>query len=107
MDLVASIAAVTALGAILVWLMLRVRQSSIVAYLALGIISGPSGLALLQNSEAAQSMADIGLVMLLFFVGLEFDVKSIMKFARFAVPATILQVGLTTASLGGLGHLLG
>jgi CPA2 family monovalent cation:H+ antiporter-2 len=107
MDLAARIATITALGAFLVWTMLRLRQSSIVAYLALGILSGPSGLGVLQTGEAAQGLADIGIVMLLFFVGLEFDVRSILKLARFAVPATILQVGLTTASLGGLGLVLG
>src|SRR5262249_40323847 len=78
-----------------------------VAYLALGVVGGPSFLKLLGTGETAQSFADIGLVMLLFFVGLEFDLKAILKFARFAAPATILYVGLTTASLGGLGLVLG
>lgn len=107
MDFAAKLAAITALGAILVWVMLRVRQSSIVAYLALGVLAGPSGLALLQTGEAAQDLADVGLVMLLFFVGLEFDVKSILKFTRFAAPATVLHAGLTTSCLGALGLALG
>jgi monovalent cation:H+ antiporter-2, CPA2 family len=107
MGLAASIAVITALGSLLVWLMVRVRQSSIVAYLALGVISGPFALRLLPTGEAAQALADIGLVMLLFFVGLEFDVKAILKFVRFAAPATIAHVGLITGTLGGIGALLG
>ena len=107
MGLAASIALITALGAVLVWLVVRVRQSSIVAYLALGILIGPDVLRLLQTGEAAQGMADIGLVLLLFFVGLEFDVKAILKFVRFAAPATIAHVGLITAAVGSIGILLG
>jgi CPA2 family monovalent cation:H+ antiporter-2 len=106
-DLVARIAAITAAGALLVWLNLRVRQSSVVAYLALGVLSGPSGFAILQSGEGAEELAGIGLVLLLFFVGLEFDLKAILKFAKFAAPATLLQVGLTTAALGGIAILLG
>jgi monovalent cation:H+ antiporter-2, CPA2 family len=107
MGLAASIAVITTLGALLVWFVVRVRQSSIVAYLALGVLSGPFALGLLPTGEAAQSLADIGLVLLLFFVGLEFDVKAILKFVRFAAPATIAHVGLITATLGGIGSLLG
>jgi monovalent cation:H+ antiporter-2, CPA2 family len=107
MGLAGSIAVIIALGSVLVWVLLRVRQSSIVAYLALGILSGPHALGLLATGEAAQALADIGLVMLLFFVGLEFDVKAILKFVRFAAPATIAHVGLITAVIGGIGTLLG
>src|SRR5262245_7902248 len=107
MDLVESIAVIATLGATFVWITLRVRQSSVVAYLALGVVSGPSVFALLGAGKAADDLAAIGLVLLLFFVGLEFDVKSILKFARFAGPATLLQVGFTTAALAAAGLMLG
>lgn len=107
MDLVARIASITALAAVLVWMTVRVRQSSVIAYLALGVVSGPAALKLLPSDESAEELAAIGLVLLLFFVGLEFDLKSILRFSRFAGPATLLQVGLTTAVLGGLGLAVG
>src|SRR5262245_53594047 len=106
MDFVATTAAITSLAALLVWLTLRVRQSSVVAYLLLGVLAGPV-FKVVETGKTAEQLADIGLVMLLFFVGLEFDVKGIVKFARFAVPATALQIGLTTAAIAGLGAVLG
>jgi CPA2 family monovalent cation:H+ antiporter-2 len=107
MDLVTRVAAIATLGAVLVLVMLRVRQSAVVAYLALGILSGPSGFGLLSTGEAAEDLAGIGLVLLLFFIGLEFDLGSFRTLARFGVPATLLQVGLSTAALGGVCLLLG
>jgi K+:H+ antiporter len=105
MDLASKIAAITVIGSLLVWAMLKIRLSSIVAYLALGVLCG--SLKLIEAGETAQSLADIGLVMLLFFVGLEFDVKAILKFARFAGPATLAHVGSITAVLYAIGLSLG
>ena len=51
-------------------LLQRARQSTIVAYLLTGLLVGPSGLKLITNREAIELMAEIGVILLLFTIGI-------------------------------------
>ncbi|HKZ51670.1 MAG TPA: cation:proton antiporter, partial [Candidatus Acidoferrales bacterium] len=51
-------------------LLQRARQSTIVAYLLTGMLVGPSGLGLITNRDAIELMAEIGVVLLLFTIGI-------------------------------------
>src|SRR5262245_45503043 len=107
MALFGNAALVIAAAALLVFVMQRLRQSAIVAHLLLGIVVGPHALDLIPSSAAVRDMAEVGVVLLLFFIGLEFHVSALKRMAGLALLGTLLQMGLTTAAVAALGRLLG
>jgi CPA2 family monovalent cation:H+ antiporter-2 len=100
-------ALVIAAAALLVFVMQRLRQSSIVAHLLLGIVVGPHALDLVPSSATVREMAEIGVVLLLFFIGLEFHVAALKRMAKVALLGTLLQMALTTAAVAALSRALG
>jgi len=107
MELFGNAALVIAAAALLVFVMQRLRQSAIVAHLLLGMVVGPHALDLVPSSAAVSQMAEIGVVLLLFFIGLEFHVAALKRMAGLALLGTLLQMGLTTAAMAALAQLLG
>lgn len=73
----------------------RARQSTIVAYLLTGMLVGPSGLHLVANQEAITLMAEIGVVLLLFSIGVEFSLKRLLRMRQVVLGAGSRQVVLT------------
>jgi CPA2 family monovalent cation:H+ antiporter-2 len=100
-------ALVIAAAALLVFVMQRLRQSSIVAHLLLGIVVGPHALDLIPSSATVREMAEIGVVLLLFFIGLDFHVAALKRMAKVALLGTLLQMALTTAAVAALTQALG
>jgi K+:H+ antiporter len=83
----------------------RARQSAIVAYLLTGILVGPSGLHLITNRDAIETMAEIGVALLLFTIGMEFSLNKISAMRRLVLGAGSRQVILTIALVLGLSSL--
>jgi len=77
----------------------RLRMPLIVGFLFTGLLCGPQGLGFVDDVKSVQMLAEIGIVLLLFTVGMEFSIKKIMQFRRFFFVGGLLQVVLTT--LGG------
>jgi CPA2 family monovalent cation:H+ antiporter-2 len=73
----------------------RARQSTIVVYLLTGILVGPSGLGLITNQAAIELMAEIGVVLLLFTIGIEFSLKKLARLRQVVLGAGSRQVVLT------------
>ena len=73
----------------------RARQSIIVAYLLTGILVGPYGLRLITSREAIELMAELGVVLLLFTIGLEFSLGKLLRMRQIVLGAGSRQVGLT------------
>jgi len=73
----------------------RARQSTIVAYLLTGMLVGPSGLGLITNRQAIELMAEIGVVLLLFTIGIEFSLEKLLRMRQVVLGAGSRQVGLT------------
>ena len=80
----------------------RARQSAIVAYLLTGIVVGPSGLSLIANRSAIETMAEFGVALLLFTIGMEFSLSRIVAMRRLVLGAGGRQVVLTIAVVLGL-----
>ena len=68
--------------AILSTLALFTRQSLLVAYIALGAILGPSGLALINNTDTIKQSGDVGIIFLLFLLGLHLHPQSLLHSLR-------------------------
>src|SRR3970040_2018723 len=76
----------------------RLRIPSIVALIVTGVIAGPAGIAIVATQEDVDLLAEVGIVLLLFMVGLEFSVGELRRVWRIVVFGGTLQVGLTVAA---------
>ena len=85
----------------------RVRQSTIVAYLLTGMLVGPFGLRLITNHEAIELMAEIGVVLLLFTIGVEFSLEKLVRLRRVVLGVGSRQVGLTILICLSIALLIG
>jgi CPA2 family monovalent cation:H+ antiporter-2 len=83
------------------------RLPLILGYLAGGIAVGPFGLGLIHDVDTINSLAKIGVVLLLFAIGLEFSLKELLAMGRIAVIGGIVQIALTAAIGFGLGRAAG
>jgi Kef-type K+ transport system membrane component KefB len=93
-------------GAIAVLISL-LRQPSIIAYIITGLIIGPFGYYRLSQGQLLDGLAEIGITLLLFMVGLELDITQLKKLGRTALKVGIAQI-IFTATLGYLlVHALG
>lgn len=94
-------------GILAITLMRPLRLSPIVGYLLAGMLIGPHGLGLIQESHTTHLLAELGVVFLLFDIGLHFSLAHIWEARRDILGFGPLQVGLCTLAFAGLGLALG
>ncbi|MES2739470.1 MAG: cation:proton antiporter [Pseudomonadota bacterium] len=75
-------------------------------YLTVGIVIGPHALGLAEQNEASHTLAEFGVVFLMFSIGLEFSLPKLMAMRRIVFGLGLAQVGLTIASTIVFGWLL-
>lgn len=80
----------------------RLRQPTIVGFMITGVLIGPHGLRLIRDVEAVDAMAEIGVALLLFVIGLEFSLKRILDMRRIVFWGGGLQVTVTAVVVAGL-----
>ncbi len=85
----------------------RIKVPPLVAFILTGIIVGPYGFSLIQSEEQVTALAEIGIILLLFTIGLEFSFKELWKIRLIAMVGGALQVGLSFAFFCGLALLFG
>src|SRR5688572_8859654 len=78
------------------------RQPLLLAYLVAGVIIGPVGLQLVSARESVLTISELGLILLLFLIGLEIDLKKIISTGRLIVITSLAQI----VGCIGLGLLL-
>lgn len=106
-DVVASIFIVFTGAAVLATAALFARQAMIVAYIVLGAIAGPGGLALVEDAAWLGSVSEIGIMFLLYLLGLNMVPAQLWRMFREAMDVTLLS-SLGFFALGlGLGLTLG
>ncbi len=76
----------------------KLRLPSVVGFLLTGILIGPGGFSLVKNTETVDIMAEVGVVMLLFTIGLEFEPARLRRIQRDFWAGGGLQVSLTTSA---------
>lgn len=85
----------------------RLKLPMIVGFILTGTIIGPYSLGLIHDLHAVESLAEIGVVLLLFTVGLEFSLQSLLKMKYLVFGAGSVQVVATTAVVTFIGLLWG
>ena len=89
------------------WLGLRLRQPLVVAFVAAGILAGPAGLDWVRSRDQLGLLAQIGIALLLFVVGLKLDVRLIRSVGPVALATGLGQVAFTSIVGFGLCLALG
>jgi CPA2 family monovalent cation:H+ antiporter-2 len=92
---------------VVVYLFHRLKQSSIVGFVITGAIVGPYGLSLIHDVESVRTLATVGLMVLLFSLGLEFSLKKIMETRIAVLVAGPLQMLLTVAAVMPVARFFG
>ena len=84
---------------VLVVTLARARVPSIVALMLAGVVAGPSGIRIISTPEEVDMLAEIGIVLLLFTVGLDFSLAALKQFWRVIVAAGMLQIAGTAVAV--------
>ena len=82
---------------------LMLRQPMIVSFIAVGLLAGPSGFDVVRSDEQIDFLAELGIAILLFLVGMKLDVKLIRSLGAAALTTGLGQV-VFTAAFGGPGR---
>lgn len=107
MDSLNEIVIIFGLAVGVIFICYRLKIPSIVGFLLTGIIAGPYGLALIKSSEQVQVTAEIGVIFLLFSIGLEFSFKNLREIKKTVLLGGGLQVFFTVALTAVIAWLLG
>ncbi|MBA3722980.1 MAG: cation:proton antiporter [Parachlamydiaceae bacterium] len=83
----------------------RLRIPPVVGFILTGVLSGPHGLGLVHDVDDVDNLAQIGIVLLLFGIGMEFSLKKLVQIKRLFLLGGSLQVGLTIlfSFIAGMG----
>jgi CPA2 family monovalent cation:H+ antiporter-2 len=77
----------------------RLRIPTIVGFLLTGVLAGPAGFGLVGNQSEVETLAQIGIVLLLFSIGIEFSLKNLLQIKNIVLVGGTLQVLLTIAAV--------
>ncbi|WP_241625165.1 YbaL family putative K(+) efflux transporter [Rosenbergiella epipactidis] len=85
----------------------RLRISPLVGYLLAGVLAGPFTPGFVADTNLAPELAELGVILLMFGVGLHFSLKDLMSVKSIAIPGAIAQIIVATLLGMGLSSLLG
>ena len=106
-SLLAQLLLTYAVALVLVVALARVRVPSIVALMMAGVVAGPAGIGIFSRPEEVEMLAELGIVLLLFTVGLDFSLTAIEQIWRKILVAGVLQILGTAALIALLDMWLG
>ena len=105
--LIATIVAGLVLAFVLGALAHRARVSPLIGYLLAGVMVGPFTPGFVADQGLANELAEIGVILLMFGVGLHFSMKDLLSVKAIAVPGAVVQIAVATLMGMGLAHWLG
>jgi CPA2 family monovalent cation:H+ antiporter-2 len=106
-SLITTISAALGFALLFGMLAMRLRLPALVGYLAAGIVIGPATPGFVADVALAGELAEIGVMLLMFGVGLHFSVQDLLEVKRIALPGAILQIAVATAMGMGLSAMWG
>ncbi|MBX3607083.1 MAG: Kef family K(+) transporter [Piscinibacter sp.] len=102
LSLITTVAVALGLALVLGFVAARLQLPALVGYLAAGILIGPGTPGFVADLDIASQLAEIGVMLLMFGVGLHFSLDDLMAVKRIAVPGAVVQMAVAT----GLGAAL-
>ena len=106
-SLITTIAAALGFGLIFGMIAVRFKLPALVGYLAAGIVIGPATPGFVADMALASQLAEIGVMLLMFGVGLHFSLKDLLEVKKIALPGAVLQIAAATGMGMGLAYLWG
>jgi CPA2 family monovalent cation:H+ antiporter-2 len=103
----AEVAVLLVASALLAYLGHRLRVTPIVSFLAAGALIGPHALGLVEDPALIEAAAEVGVILLLFTIGIEFSLAKLARIRRLVFIGGGVQVGLTALLVTGLLGLAG
>src|SRR5690349_15234538 len=85
----------------------RLKASPLVGYLLAGVIIGPFTPGFVADPKIANELSEIGIILLMFGVGLQFSLEELLSVRAIAIPGAIAQIVIASALGIGLARLLG
>ena len=85
----------------------RLRLSPLVGYLLAGVVAGPFTPGFVGDPELAPQLAEIGVILLMFGVGLHFSLRDLMSVRAIAIPGAVGQIAVATLLGWGMAELMG
>ncbi len=101
-----SLVIIFGVSALVVFLLNRLKIPSIVGFLIAGVIIGPHGLGLVKDVHDVELLAEIGVILLLFVIGIEFSLSNLMRMKKAVIGGGGAQVALTILLSAGAAYLV-
>lgn len=95
LPLLKQIVIILGLSVLIILAFQRLKMPSIIGFLITGIIAGPNGLRLISASHEVEILSEIGVIFLLFIIGIEFSIKGLLHVRKTVLVGGFMQVGGT------------
>jgi CPA2 family monovalent cation:H+ antiporter-2 len=101
------LAVIFAISLIVILAFHRLKLPALPGFIVAGVLVGPNALGLVSDVHRVESLAEVGVVLLLFTIGIEFSLDRLREMGRQTAVGGGLQVGLTIAAVMGLAAVMG
>ena len=106
-SLLTTLAVGLGLALVMGFIAMRLRIPAIIGYLVAGMLVGPATPGFVADIELSQQLADIGVILLMFGVGLHLSIPDLLAVRKIAIPGAIAQIAFTTVVGFVVAHLWG
>jgi CPA2 family monovalent cation:H+ antiporter-2 len=96
---------ILSISAVVLFICSKLNLPSIVGFLIAGIVVGPYGIEFIKSTDDVNIMADIGIIFLLFSIGIEFSLEKLIQSKKYVLVGGALQVFLSILLFFGLAYL--
>jgi len=107
LSILENIVIILALSTLVNLIFTRLRIPTVIGYLMTGVIAGPHLLGVIHNQEDIEMLAEIGVIILLFTIGMEFSLKHLLKIRRIVFVGGFIQVAFTAGIFYLMSNLYG
>jgi CPA2 family monovalent cation:H+ antiporter-2 len=107
LPLITTLAAGLGLALVMGFLAMKLKLPTLVGYLFAGIILGPFTPGFVANAQIASELAEIGVILLMFGVGLHFSLDHLLEIRKVALPGALIQIAFATFLGAGVATLWG
>jgi len=107
MNILTDLVIILAVSAVALYISSKLKLPSIVGFLTAGVLVGPYGIELISTAEEVNIMAEIGILLLLFSIGIEFSLDKLIQSKKYVLLGGALQVGISILLFFLGAYLLG
>src|SRR5690625_368179 len=107
LPLLKDITILMAFAVFIVFLLQRLKLPSVIGFLITGIVIGPQALSLIKNVEQVETLSEIGVILLLFVIGMELSLKQLASIRKTVFLGGFFQVGVTILISALIYHFTG